>query len=370
MVIKILSRKILYGVLTVISLWIIGLAFNVKFQKIKTGKDDVRAFERNIDLLRPVKDVVSPHLKRKDLFLVIVVLSSPRHFDKRQAIRSTWGNHSSFNTTDNSKSFQVFFLLGQSNETQHNTAEHRLFNDIILGEFNDSYYSLVSKTFLGLRWAMKNINFKYLLKCDDDVYLNIPRLIKWLHSESIQLQHNLYAGHIYKDVIPVRENYKNALTELEYSRNSFPPYAAGPVYILSRSSVQLILEASREVKPFFIEDAYLGCLAEHAGIQPREMEIFVLDFKTKLKFLDYGTCEFLSVSIFGHNLSPSYMRQLHEKVIQFEALDRGTASVMCFQEWLLFIYKLTAIIVTTTVFICTLIWLVIRIKSKRSRHRR
>lgn len=369
MVIRVVSRKILYGILGGIVLWLIALAFNFKFQKIPHTKVTHGGFQRNIDLLRPVEAVIKPHLKRKNIFLMVVVLSAPNHFDKRQAIRSTWANHSSFNSTDNG-TFQVFFLLGRSNTTEQNKAEHTRYNDIVMGDFNDTYWTLVSKTFLGIRWAMKDVNFKYLVKCDDDVYFNIPRLFKWLHTERVMFQRNLYAGHVNHRVVPVRENYKNALSESEYSRNYFPPYAAGPVYILSRSSVQLILEASREVKPFFIEDAYIGCLAEHAGIQPFEMDIFALTFSAPLQFLDYGTCELLAIYVFGHNLSASYLKKLHAKVLQFESLDSATASVMCFQEWLLFLYKLTAVIITAIILAFGLVWLISSKIRSRSLWRR
>lgn len=56
--------------------------------------------------------------------------------------------------------------------------EARDFNDILAGNFRDTYINLVIKLFMGFAWA-KKINCRFVLKADDDVYVHLPKLISW-----------------------------------------------------------------------------------------------------------------------------------------------------------------------------------------------
>ena len=136
-------------------------------------------------LLRDGKAILFPHFNLTKIFLVILVVSAPAHVKRRQAIRNTWGNSNASFTDQNGKLFQAFFLIGQSNLNASVTREHKLYKDVILGTVEDGYRRLVNKIFLGINWALKRIHFEYLIKCDDDVYVNVRRVLKWLQSNPL-----------------------------------------------------------------------------------------------------------------------------------------------------------------------------------------
>ncbi len=115
-----------------------------------------------------------------DLFLVVFVHSAPNNFDKRSAIRKTWGNE---NNLINNK-MRIVFLVGQVNETsvQRNLIkENEQFNDLVQGNFVDSYRNLTYKHIMGLKWVVYFCqNAKYIFKTDDDIFVDIFQLIFYL----------------------------------------------------------------------------------------------------------------------------------------------------------------------------------------------
>uniref|UniRef100_A0A1B0DAS4 Hexosyltransferase n=1 Tax=Phlebotomus papatasi TaxID=29031 RepID=A0A1B0DAS4_PHLPP len=77
---------------------------------------------------------------------------------------------------------KVIFLLGQtpSNETQSQiVAESDQFGDIVQESFLDSYNNLTLKSVMLLKWVTNNCldRVRFIMKCDDDVFVNVPNLL-------------------------------------------------------------------------------------------------------------------------------------------------------------------------------------------------
>lgn len=79
--------------------------------------------------------------------IVIIVHSAPKNFAKRQTIRETWG-------FDNAKSIVMFMIGTVSNSKleQEITQEASTFNDIIQGNFIDTYRNMTYKHTAVLKW--------------------------------------------------------------------------------------------------------------------------------------------------------------------------------------------------------------------------
>ncbi|NXU59819.1 B3GT4 galactosyltransferase, partial [Turnix velox] len=83
-------------------------------------------------------------------------------------------------------------------------AESQRFGDILQGPFWDTYKGgLRPKTHLLLRWAHTHCPSPFLLKADDDVFINIPALISFLMSSP--LPPLLYMGRLHLWVRPQRD---------------------------------------------------------------------------------------------------------------------------------------------------------------------
>ena len=114
------------------------------------------------------------------LFLVVFIHSAPNHFDKRTAIRNTWGNESNLRHNR----MRVVFLVGQVNDTsvqKRLIKESEQFSDLVQGNFIDSYRNLTYKHIMGLKWIVYFCqNAKYVFKTDDDIFVDIFQLIFYL----------------------------------------------------------------------------------------------------------------------------------------------------------------------------------------------
>ncbi len=111
--------------------------------------------------------VSSPAVKpgRKKVRMLIGVLSAKSGSERREACQSTWSK----TKFDN---IEILFLIGDESVS---TPVQR--DDILYLPCRDDYESLVQKVRWFTRWACDNRDFEYILKCDDDTFVVIDRLL-------------------------------------------------------------------------------------------------------------------------------------------------------------------------------------------------
>merc|ERR1711894_270919 len=117
-----------------------------------------------------------------------MVASAVDHQSRRDAIRETWA--SSLEKI-NSK---VIFLLGQGRDKQSKIQdESTLYKDIVQEDFEDTYHNLTLKTIMGLKWmAIFCPQAEFVLKTDDDIYVNVDFLHRSLLVEAETLSQNIH----------------------------------------------------------------------------------------------------------------------------------------------------------------------------------
>ena len=71
------------------------------------------------------------------------------------------------------------------------THQHK---DIVMGDFYEKFYNLPYKFEMILEWAYKYCEFEYLLKTDDDVFVNLPNIYNLLDSPEFTQHTRLYLG--------------------------------------------------------------------------------------------------------------------------------------------------------------------------------
>ncbi|XP_075692615.1 beta-1,3-galactosyltransferase 4 [Rhinoderma darwinii] len=245
-------------------------------------------------LLSPVNACSTPP------FLLILVTSAPSHRDRRDAIRQTWGSLAS--STD-SASLTLFVLaVPKSSEEKaalmHEAVTHR---DIIQANFTDSYRNLTLKTITGLTWALEKCRgAQYLLKTDDDVFVNTMFLTQFLRKANGPQ----YMGRLHWHVSPSREpDNRHYVPQEIYGGNYFPPYCSGTGYILSREAAGHILEQVRSGPWLAVEDVYVGILAQAAGIAPRHVARIAGSMA-----VPHSTCCYRTMFT-SHGLTPKGMQE-------------------------------------------------------------
>jgi len=244
--------------------------------------------------------------KSEDLFLLVIVFSAIKNFNERQTIRDTWAS-------DEIPNSQVIFLLGHlggndSIPLQINvTKESETFGDILQEDFIDSYANLSLKTLMMLKWYEQSCSHvPYILKTDDDVYLNMNNLHKLVKMNKIP---NLLMGTLICGAVPIRDPYNKWYSpHYMYDKKRYPNYLSGTGYVMSKSTALTLYEASIETPIFHMEDIYVtGILAQKSGIRPQDNVGFSY-LKRRAT-----TCLYAQ-TISSHHLTIREMHQMHEKV--------------------------------------------------------
>lgn len=142
------------------------LGFKPLTNNVKPIVNDVTSFRYSINAQSQCQNT------NDGLMVVVIVVSAPNHFEKRQLVRQSWANRLNWG--------RHVFLTGQTTSvTWQKKIEHesQSFGDIVQLDMMDSYDILTVKSVALLHWAKKFCDrVPFILKCDDDVYINTVRL--------------------------------------------------------------------------------------------------------------------------------------------------------------------------------------------------
>ena len=124
------------------------------------------------------------------LRLLVLVKSALKHFRNREVIRSTWGARRFSDVP-----VKTVFLFGLQEDEKETVSkdgesvllkdlieeENKKYGDIVRADFIDSYYNNTLKTMMGMRWAAEKCsNFKFIFFVDDDMYVSVKNLLKFV----------------------------------------------------------------------------------------------------------------------------------------------------------------------------------------------
>jgi len=237
--------------------------------------------------------------------VVNTAASGNDHRILRNTIRETWGK----SIATRNKTWKVFFALGMvdnQNDNEANLQEALTYNDVIIGNFTDKYINLVIKTFMSHYWASTKLSCSYVLKTDDDVYVRIPGLIKWLvKSGSPQ---SLYGGYISPfHVVPRDPCSKWYISREQYSEHTWPPFCHGAYHVLSSNIIAKYLNYTHIRRPFHADDAYIGVASNDLGINAIQIPGFKVDLEVK----ERTNWELITSFAIGHKLDSKTIIKYH-----------------------------------------------------------
>nr|XP_033792016.1 beta-1,3-galactosyltransferase 5-like [Geotrypetes seraphini]XP_033792025.1 beta-1,3-galactosyltransferase 5-like [Geotrypetes seraphini]XP_033792034.1 beta-1,3-galactosyltransferase 5-like [Geotrypetes seraphini]XP_033792042.1 beta-1,3-galactosyltransferase 5-like [Geotrypetes seraphini]XP_033792050.1 beta-1,3-galactosyltransferase 5-like [Geotrypetes seraphini]XP_033792059.1 beta-1,3-galactosyltransferase 5-like [Geotrypetes seraphini] len=207
--------------------------------------------------------------------LMVLVTSAPRNVGAREVIRKTWAAKEKWAPF----AWQTVFLIGQTladGITQRIQKEQQNFGDILVGDYLDTYRNLTLKVMHGLKWATERCQPDYILKTDDDCFVNSDRLPMFLAVHNT-IKTGLYVGALFsqekRKVIREPSSLWYVARE-DYWPDEYPPYVSGIGYILSLDVASKLLLMAEYIHPIPVEDAYIGILATEAGIQVKASRRF------------------------------------------------------------------------------------------------
>lgn len=207
------------------------------------------------------------------LFLVILVSSSADAYKSRMVIRHTWGVDNALH-----RKWKTVFLIGVTGNnmllSDRISREAQIFGDIIQGDYSETFANKVFKIQSGFEWAAKYCSFEYLLKTDDDVFVNTRALVAFLSGDGAP-NAAFYFGHLMHGSPVLRTGYY-AVSKEDHPGDVFKDYLSGGGYVLSKDLVLKFTQMFDVVKPLKIDDAYIGILAAEVGVKPISTSSFVM----------------------------------------------------------------------------------------------
>ncbi|XP_013410598.1 beta-1,3-galactosyltransferase 1 [Lingula anatina] len=266
---------------------------------------------KNYQYLLNNKEVCKRETKG-DLFLIVLINSKPTGIKRRRLIRRTWGSTKTVNGTE----IRTVYIMGRSNDTNTQRKlqeEQAQYGDLVQIDFHDSYDNLTVKTVMGLRWASTFCRrAKFVMKTDDDMFVNYMNLVKYLKALPLQKQKMLYVGNSERDLTPIRKGKlkKAAKWEIsleEYAGDKYPPYCSGSGFVLSMPATKTIYQTSKTTRFFRMEDVFIGICANKSGVPASHYIGF------GAYWYAYSDCRFRFL-ITVHRLSASEMTKYWRRV--------------------------------------------------------
>ncbi|XP_069024340.1 beta-1,3-galactosyltransferase 2-like [Embiotoca jacksoni] len=205
--------------------------------------------------------------KDKTPFLVLMVPVTPHNVEARAAIRQTWGG----NSVVQGEVVLTLFVLGlsQGDDAEKLKQENLKYNDLIQSDFMDTYLNLTIKTMVIMDWlATRCPAAAYAMKVDSDMFLNIDNLVIMLCKPGIPKMNYLTGMLMWNRPVIRSKDSKWYVPEEMYPDPQYPTYTLGMGYVFSNDLPVKFVEISKSIKPFNIEDAYIGMCMKKLGLAP------------------------------------------------------------------------------------------------------
>jgi len=222
--------------------------------------------DKRTTILTPDVCRASNTSKEAHPFLLVIVCSSVPNFEARYSIRESWAKE-----TEDLKKVKVVFLVGtEVNDTHQEQilSESEQYGDIIQESFIDTYANLTVKSLFLLKWFNTHCDkTQYVMKADDDMYINLDRLYATVQANK---RPNLLMGSLICNAIPIKDPYnKWYVPQYMFAGKRYPNYLSGTSYLMAKTTVAKLYNASLDTPMFHLEDIFVtGMLSARVRIRP------------------------------------------------------------------------------------------------------
>lgn len=202
--------------------------------------------------------------------LLILVHSAPGNGAKREAIRMTWGRAR--------ENVRLLFMLGSVAGLGERQLEEEAeeFGDLVRGNFIDAYRNMTYKHVMALKYATYYCaGARFVLKTDDDVFVNTPEVVKWVGRASPR---RLLLCQVWKGSAVKRSwRSKWRVSFREYPDREYPTYCPGWAVLYSADVARALYREAQRSEYFWIDDVHVtGTLAGRLRLAHTPVQEFVL----------------------------------------------------------------------------------------------
>lgn len=145
------------------------------------------------------------------------------------------------------------------------------YGDMLIGQFDDTYYNLTLKMMTTFRWVSAYCRSPVVLFIDDDYSIVPSNLIRLLRSTPAKLLPWLNLGTKGANGIvkrPITGSSRQniyAISTDDYPWETYPSYSSGAAYLLGRRVITDVTIAMAFVQPIRFDDAFLGMTLSKLG---------------------------------------------------------------------------------------------------------
>uniref|UniRef100_A0A667Y354 Hexosyltransferase n=2 Tax=Myripristis murdjan TaxID=586833 RepID=A0A667Y354_9TELE len=259
------------------------------------------------------------HVCDKKPYLLLAIKSLAPHFDRRQAIRESWGRAGVLAN----RVIATVFLLGNATATDHFPDlswmldhEAELHKDLLQWDYRDTFFNLTLKEVLFQQWFSQHCpHAEYVLKGDDDVFVNTLRIIDFLEGLPKTRAKDLFMGDVISNAGPHRDRKLKYFIPESVFVGQYPPYAGGGGYLYSGNLALRLYNVSRQVALYPIDDVYTGMCLKKLGLVPDKHKGFKT-FDIEGKYRD-NPCIYRSLMLV-HSRTPQEMLRIWSWLVRPE----------------------------------------------------
>uniref|UniRef100_A0A4W5MP98 Hexosyltransferase n=1 Tax=Hucho hucho TaxID=62062 RepID=A0A4W5MP98_9TELE len=219
-----------------------------------------------------------PRVCESKPYLLLAVKSLAPHFDRRQAIRESWGRVGVLAN----RTVATVFLLGSASAVDHFpnlfgmlSHEARLYGDLLQWDYRDSFFNLTLKEVLFLDWFSQRCpDARFVFKGDDDVFVNTWRILDFLHNLPEIKARDLFIGDVITNAGPHRDRKLKYFIPESVFMGPYPPYAGGGGFLYSGELALQLHNISQQVALYPIDDVYTGMCLQKLGLVPEKHKGF------------------------------------------------------------------------------------------------
>ncbi|KAJ1141895.1 hypothetical protein NDU88_008223 [Pleurodeles waltl] len=253
-----------------------------------------------------------------DVHLLIVVKSLIEQYDRREAIRRTWGQEEE----NGEKNIRTLFLLGTTSlGKDHRTLqrliqqEDQIYGDILQWDFLDTFFNLTLKEVNFLKWFHTYCpRVEFVFKGDDDIFVNTKNILDFLtfRKEEPNLA-SLFVGDIIHRAVPIRNKQSKYYIPQEMFIGPYPVYAGGGGFLMSSGLAKRLLPASEKIPLFPIDDVFLGMCLKAVSVKPK----FHSGFRTfgiskrRTSAMNRDPCFYRSLLVVHRLTAPDLVKMWH-----------------------------------------------------------
>ncbi|KAE8601962.1 hypothetical protein XENTR_v10013846 [Xenopus tropicalis] len=127
--------------------------------------------------------------------------------------------------------------------------ESTTFQDIVFVHVVDTYRNVPSKLLNFYQWTAEFTSFEFLLKTDDDCFIDIENVLEKIAHKQLQKENTWWGNFRLNWAVDRTGKWQ----ELEYLSPAYPAFACGSGYVISQDIVQWLASNSQRLKTYQIQ---------------------------------------------------------------------------------------------------------------------